>query len=138
MKSEMLENLEAFLDSPDGKKRTEEYFRKIKNGEDMEQSQVERFWSKYKDDLDSVIEKITSKYGSEKYKDSWYNRGIEPQESLYYFLYNVAKVFGREFTQSEYDAKENTMFTADVYVLGNWTIELIVGQGSAILIDKIK
>ena len=131
-----LDKLSAYLDSPEGKKDMEEYFGKIKRAEDMEQSQIERFWAKHGNNLDEIIEKVIAKYRSNKYKDSWYGRGIEPPENLFYFLHDVAKVYGREFTRAEYEAKENTMFTSDVYILGDWTFELIMGQGSAILVEK--
>lgn len=133
-----LENLQKFLDSPEGQKSLDDFVNKINNEDITKNSQINRFWDKYGDKLDYIIPIVIEKYSSGQYKERWYNRNIEPPETLYYFLYDVANVHGREFTDDEYQAKENMMFTANVYVLGNWTLELIIGQGSAILIDKIK
>ena len=137
-KNEALDNLSKFLDSPEGKAHMEEYFGKINRVEAMHHSQIERFWAKYCNNLDEIVEKVIAKYKSKKYRDSWYGRGIEPPETLFYFLHDVAQEYGREYTRAEYEAMENNMFTSDVYVLGDWTFELIMGQGSAILIDKYK
>lgn len=137
--SDMLDRLKAFYDSPEGQKHLEEYVKKINDEQAILNSQIERFWSKYQNRLTEIVEKVLAKYGNHKYRDLWYNRGIEPPEPLLFFLYDVAKQYGREFTEDEYRAKAEAgrlMFTADIWVLGEWEFELIIGQGSAILVNK--
>jgi len=133
-----INNILEYMATPEYAAISKKYFDDLQNKRKIQDSQIDRFWNKYRNDLDSIIEKIITKYSSIKYRESWYKRHIEPTEELYFFLHSVAEKYGREFSEEEYAAKENTMFTADVYVLGNWTIELIIGQGSAILINKIK
>lgn len=132
----MSKKLNAWFDNPDNVEHARQYFKRIEEKEAMQDNQVDRFWQKYKDDFDTVVNKITTRYESDAYVRSWYKRGIEPPTPLYFFLRKVVMKYGREYTQEEYENMENNMFTSDVYVLGDWIIELIVGQGSAILIRR--
>lgn len=125
-----------YMKSEEGILHMKNYFAEINKEQIMRDSQIDRFWNKYNIFLDTFIEKLVIKYDSNKYRDMWYKRDIEPPEKLYSFLFEVAKKYGKEFTQAEYEAKEDTMFTAAVYVLGGWEFELIQGQGAAILIRK--
>lgn len=137
---ESTKKLADYMKSEEGILHMKNYFAEINQKQAMQDSQVDRFWIKCQNTLnvflDTFVERLVVKYDSDKYRDMWYKRGIEPRAELYSFLFEVAKKHGKEFTQSEYENKEDSMFTAAVYVLGGWEFELIQGQGSAILIRK--
>jgi hypothetical protein len=134
----MLESLKRYNESPEGKATEAKYFTDMVNKDRMEQSQLQRFWDRYqyKDSLNFIIQRVIDKYDG-KYRDSEYKKGYEPREPLLWFLYEVAKKFGREFTEDEYRGQKSLMFTADIHVLGSYTFELLQGQGCALMVNKI-
>lgn len=130
-----------FNNSEEGKKHMSDFVNKIIQKEARIDSWVDRFWNKYKDNLDFVIDKIVTKYKSKAYKDREFKIGYyDPRERLYDLLLDVAKKYGKELTQEEYEAKdqEMLMFTQYILVLGSYEIELVCGQGSYVHISKIK
>lgn len=132
----LVDNLKKHLDSPEGLAHAKAYFGRLENIDKMNADQVKRFWNKYQDRFDELVTKVITKYESKEYKDNWYGRGIFPPEPLYFFLYDVAKKYGKEFTIEQYHAMENAMFTDQVFILNDLCFELICGQGSAIKIYK--
>lgn len=132
-----LENLRKRLESEEGKKYFKEYFDKIEKKEKMLENQLNRFHSKYSDSSSFVnfIDKVISKYESDSYKDRWYNRGIEPPNNLYWFLYEYCNKFGRKCTFSEYK-KHSNCFTSYLGNIKGYYIRRMDGQGS--VIDVIK
>jgi hypothetical protein len=133
----LVEDLNKFLDSPEGQKKAEDYFGKIKQREIILDSQLDRFHSNYSNRLDELVEKVIEKYDSDKYRDHWYNRGSIPPEDLYFFLYKYAQKWGREATEEEYETIGN-YFTSGLYLVGNYSFNRMDGQGSCILVEKVK
>jgi hypothetical protein len=136
----LVEDLKKFLDSPEGQKKAEDYFGKIKQREIILDSQLDRFHQRVifqEPQLNKFIEKVVTKYSSDKYRDHWYNRGIEPPENLYWFLYKYAQKWGREATEEEYETIGN-YFTSGLYLVGNYSFNRMDGQGSCILVEKVK
>lgn len=132
----MTETFKKHIESPEGKAHAKAYFERLDNIDKMHDNQVDRFWNKYQERFDEIVNKIITKYESKEYKDNWYGRGIFPPETLFFFLYDVAKKYGKEFTLKQYRAMEYPMFTDAVYVLNDWCFEHISGQGCAVKIYK--
>lgn len=102
----MLEKLKKYLESEIGKKETEEYFNNIKIKKEINNKQLERFHLRIHsaDQFVEFIEKVISKYNSDKYINFWYNKGYEPPEFLYWFLFDYAEKYGRDCSDLEYDS----------------------------------
>lgn len=135
MKSEWFENTKKFLDSEDGQKSIEEFFAKEKRYALISNSQLERFKTKFGNRLTEIIEKVEIKYDSSKYRDSWYKRGIEPPEELYFFLFDYAVKYGREANGKEWEKYANT-FTSELYYIDGFFFNKMNGQGTVVKIEK--
>lgn len=133
----LVEKLKAHLATEDGHKEAVEYFERIRKENEIKEKQLERFHSKInsKKDFEFFVEKVISKYESDKYKDFWWKRYCEPPKSLYFFLFKYAKKYGREANRNEYQKYAN-MFTAGIYTIHGYYFNLMNGQGSCILISK--
>ena len=134
--SEMLKNLKAYLKSDAGKVSIEKITKHI----EFENYVFTPKWVgkiKEKIDLhsaDYVIEKLLNKYRTDEYRDREYKCGVEPRETLlYYLLY-----YAREHCVESQDDKHYGMFTAEAYFIGSYLIQLLVGQGSFISLQKLK
>lgn len=137
MKSQLLDNLKKFLESEEGQKQTQEFFAKINQKETIVDLQLERAHKKINDRFEEVLLKVIAKYDSDKYKDHWYSRQHEPPDSLFYFFFEYAKKYGRELTSEERKIHSNP-FTHEIYQVNNYIFNLMLGQGSAILVTKNK
>lgn len=132
-----IEKLKEFINSEEGKKFNEEYFGRIKRIEDMKFSQIDRFHSKF-GDRESFIQflnKVEHKYSSDEYYNRWIKRGCEPEEALYWFLFDYASIYGRECDDSEW-FKYGGDFTGELYYIHGYYFQVMHGQGSVIRIDK--
>src|SRR5437773_2673006 len=85
------DNLEKHLASEEGKKWMDNYFTKIKNEQNIRNSQIERFDKKFRHNLDFIIEKIINKYESKEYNNKEYGLDFEPRTDLYWLLYDYAE-----------------------------------------------
>jgi hypothetical protein len=126
-----------WLKSEEGKKSIEEYFSNIERLEAMKENQLDRFHIKYntKELFVEFLEKVIIKYNSKEYNDRWYNRGTEPPESLYFFLFNYAQKYGRECDDAEW-AKYGNMFSGDLYFIHGYYFNIMHGQGTVIKVTK--
>ena len=131
----MLTEMQKFFDSEEGNLKLLKWANELKNRYTMSNSQLERFHLKYGNTLKDVITKIKSKYNSESYKDKWYKKHIEPPEPLYWFLFNYAEKYGTEASEEEYREYGN-MFTSEMYLINDFYISKMNGQGSIIKICK--
>lgn len=131
-----LERWKEWLNSEEGERQTKEFFENIEREEVLLENQMERFQKKVGNRFFEIVKKVEEKYESDKYKDRWYNRGVEPPEDLYWFLYKFAGKYGREATDEEYE-KFGCTFTSSMYVYENCVFERIDGQGSAIRIHEL-
>lgn len=115
----------------------DEYFVKLERQTKVKENQLERFHNKFGQNAESFaffVEKVLEKYSSDKYRDNWYNRGIEPQESLLFFLYDYASKYGEEV--SIYEDEDDEFYEANEYTIFNYTFELVYGQGAVVLVTK--
>ena len=140
--SNLVEKLRAYLATEEGHREAVEYFEKIRK-EDIKDKQLERFHSKIistkpsKKNFEFFVEKVISKYQSDKYRDYWWKRHCEPPVPLYFFLFKYAKKYGREANRNEYQKYAN-MFTSGLYVIHGYYFNLMNGQGSVVIITKKK
>lgn len=131
-----IQKMNEFYDSEEGKKSLEKLRQKLIDEERLKTFQLERVHRLFGSNLDSIIEKIFTKYESDEYINSEYKKGYEPRRDLYYLLYDYAEIWGREATENEWEKYGNT-FSADVRILGNWVFNLMIGQGSFIKVTKL-
>lgn len=132
--SNMLENLKAFLETEEGKKSIEEWGKKMVREQEHRDRWVEKFKTRCENDLDGCLEKLMDKYYSDEYRDREYSKGVEPREPLLWLAYEYAIKHCKPCEDEEY----HNMFTADAYYIGSYVIQLLIGQGSALRIDKVE
>jgi hypothetical protein len=140
MSKNMFEELKAILDTEEGMEKSKRWFDKINNEKAIYNSQLERAFKRYGLNISSVVEKIINKYESDKYRDFWWNKGFEPPESLYFFLYDYAAKYGSLVDENSPIEQQNcgNEFSSDLYYLDNFVFNKMYGQGSCVLIHKIK
>ena len=131
----MIEELKKFLNSEEGQQEAEKFFSDLKNQEKIEKLQLERFHEKYSNRFTEILDKIIIKYESNEYKDREYKIGYEPRKTLYFFMFEYAKKYGREVTDEEYNQYEN-YFTGEMFYIEGYYIQIMLGQGSIIKINK--
>ena len=134
-----LKVFKEYMASDEGKEHANQFFSKIKNKELIEKRHVQLIHERFGSDIDSIIEKVISKYKSKEYKDRWYNRSIEPQEMLYWCLYDYAEFLNQRASIKQIDEYGSEMFGGNVaYIVGSYFFQYISGQGAAIIVEKIK
>ena len=77
--------------------------------------------------------KAIQKYSSEAYRGKWHRKGIEPPETLFWFLWDYVRRYGKEATEAQYQTHD-TDFTAALYHHRGYWFRLLRGQGSKIII----
>ncbi len=130
----MLERLKAHLDSPKGQASLSAWAKKYANGIEVKDRWVEKIKKYYGDNIDLLTEKLMDKYYSKEYTDREHKMNVEPREPLLWLLRDYAVTYGKECE----DEKYFNDFTAEAYYIGTYVIQLMIGQGSCIRIDKIK
>lgn len=138
MENNFFEALKTYLDNPENEQEIDDYISKRRGKDTMEELQLERIHTKYSDPIKfaEIVDKIITKYDSDKYRDFWYNKGIEPPEPLFTVLMQYAQKYGREPEEWEITTFNNP-FTADMKVIHNYVINLVVGQGAFIEVIKL-
>lgn len=126
-----------YLDSEKGKKDTLEYFERLKKIKKIAELQIDRFHSKYGNNLDFIIDKIVQRYDSSEYRDREYKIGVEPREPLKWFLFEYAQIYGVRIDNFELYAEYINVFTSEAFLLNNWILTCMNGQGSFISVEKI-
>lgn len=137
--NEALEKLKKYLFSDEGKQSFQDFIEKIGKTDIMIDTQLDRFHTKFgnRENFVFIIEKIIQKYESDKYRDMWYDRNIEPPEDLYWFLYEYAKKYGRECNESEWGEYGN-MFSSDLVYVNGYYFNLMNGQGTVMNVIREK
>lgn len=134
---DLVEKFKAYLETEEGEQDVLEIFGRIRKENEIKDKQLERFHSKInsKEDFEYFVEKIITKYDSDKYRDFWWKCHCEPPTPLYFFLFEYAKKYGREANRNEYQKHANT-FTAGLYTIHGYYFNLMNGQGSVIVVSK--
>lgn len=129
--NDMLEKMKAFLDSEEGERVTDEFFKKM----EKEAEHFDRWKNK-------VIEKISVLSDGElsqlldsfylhnkKQTDIKYSQGIDGESSLCEVIFQAFLEIGAEYESGK-------MFSAAAYEFRGYVAELFIGQGSFITITK--
>lgn len=130
---EALKKLQEFLDSEEGQKSIADFAEKLNRKEEIKTKQLERFNSR--GNFVEFTEKVIAKYDTDKYRDGWYKRGIEPPEELFWFLFHYAEKYGRECSEEEWRQYGN-MFTSALFFCNGYYFNRMDGQGSVIKVMK--
>lgn len=131
----LLTKMQEFFDSEECDAKIQTWADKINQKNTVLNNQLDRFHLKYGHILNDVITKLQSVYESDAYYYKWMNKGIIPPESLYWFIFEYAQKYGKEASQNEYNEYGN-MFTTTMYVINDFIISRMDGQGSIIRIIK--
>lgn len=134
--NKQLQLLRDHLNSEEGKRSIKEYFDKIELIEQHDARWADRMYERIKDNIDESIEHLLKWYDSDRYRNREYKMGYEPRERLLWVLLDVAEKYGRRATEDEWDIYGNT-FTGMIYIFGSYAIQVMIGQGSVIRIDKM-
>jgi hypothetical protein len=132
-----LEELRAWLDSPEGEESLRKFGEKLKAEDELKERRIQYIHDNYRDRLDEIIQKLLDKYISSDYINREYRLGYQPRETLLWVLSTYSKKYGTEFTEEEY-GKYSNMFTGSMFYLGNWVFEILHGQGSVLHVYRIE
>lgn len=134
--SKWIEELKAFFESEEGQTATKKFADAIHFEENVfKPNWVERIKKKIDEyGADFVIEKLLDKYRSKEYRDREYRCGREPMEVLFYTLLDYARMYCKPSDEDEHWG----MFIEEVYYIGSYTIKLAIGQGSMVILEKIR
>ena len=133
-KNDQIQMLRDWFESEEGKKMTEAWAVKAHLDNLHTERWIERFKRWAEPDVDQALEKLINWYSSDKYRDREWNKGREPEEKLLWLAFDYAEKYCQECE----DEENLNMFTGYAYYIGSYVIQIIHGQGSAILIDKRK
>ena len=128
-----LQKMSDWLDSEEGKKSIASHVDKFNKKQEIKIKQLEKF-NKIGNFVE-FTEKVIAKYDSNKYRDSWYSRGIEPPEDLFWFLFHYAEKYGRECNEEECKQYGN-MFSSALFFCNGYYFHRMDGQGSVIQVTK--
>lgn len=130
--------LTKWLDSEEGQASIKEFANKLRIQSEIRDTQIERLRRCYHNNIAEFIEKVLSKYNSKEYRDREWRLGREPVEELKWLLYEYADKYGDAVDLNDERFSEVfSSFTTEAYLLDNFLIERIDGQGSFISITKI-
>ena len=89
-------HLKEYLEDPENLERARIHYARILAIEEIESKQRKRFHDRNLSDeeFSVLVEKVRTKYFSDEYRDRWYEKGIEPQEYLLFFLFEYAEEYG--------------------------------------------
>ena len=87
--SELIDNLEKFFESEEGKASIEKWYNDILNKKLRLESWVNRFHNKYGEEkaFRDIVERIKKKYDSDEYHKKEYKIGYEPRKPLYDLIF---------------------------------------------------
>jgi len=129
-----LNKFREILDTPETEAKINSYVSRLISSRERLADRIKRFHVIYHDKLDSVIERLTKKYNSKAYIKREMKLGYEPRETLLWFIFEYAKIYGQPCEDEAYLNE----FTGEAYYLGSYVIQVMYGQGSVLRIDKHK
>lgn len=133
--SDMLEKMKAYLESDEGKESMRQFGLKLEREAAHTQRWIEKFKQRFESNLDGVIDKLLTKYNSDKYRDrEYYKCKCEPREPLLWLVWEYAI----EHCKPCEDNKYFNTFTGGAYYVGSYVVQIMHGQGSVLRFDKIE
>ncbi len=126
------------LDTPEMQAKMDDYFIKINQRAEIKDNQMVRLKERVDKDPEYFklfVDKVSEKYESDEYRDRERKIGRQPTTSLFFFLLEFAEVYGRECNEEEFE-KHGNGFTGALYYFGGYYFNLMIGQGSLVLVTK--
>lgn len=140
MELQSIKRLKQILSTEEGRHQTYKFFNDLRLKKLIYERHIDTFHNIYGKDYEKygkLVESIIKKYKSEKYRDKWYSKGIEPPESLFFLLYDHAVKYYEEIDRTSISFKEHaSTFTEALYYVNGFYIQKLNGQGTCILVDK--
>jgi hypothetical protein len=127
------EKLLEYVKSEEFEKRLDQWIDKEIEKKKKLEIFLEKAHNKFKDRIDQVIEILIKKYQSSEYVLSEYKRGCQPRTELYWTLLSYGQKYGKVCD----DEKYLNMFTCEAYYIGSYVVQVMVGQGSCVKVDKV-
>ena len=127
----LVERLRAFLDSPEGKAKTEAYFKRIKDEEKRLEDRAMQVIRSIKDLSDEELHQRLAHFlkWEEEYEEMWYARWVQTSSRAFGVLLKVVKLIGDEFEASE-------DFFSEGYSYRGYVFKCYCGQGCFWRIQK--
>jgi hypothetical protein len=129
-----IDEIRKWFESEDGKASLEKSRLENERRKAHEERWIEKFKKLAEPDMDAALEKLISKYNSDKYVQKEYDLGYEPREDLLWVAFDYAIKYCKECDDDKY----LNDFTGAAYYIGSYVIQVMHGQGSVIRIDKIR
>lgn len=129
-----IDEIRKWFDSEEGKASLERSELEGKRRKAHEKRWVEKFRKWAEPDMNAAIERLLKWYESDKYVQREYKSGFEPRQP---FLW-IAWEYATKYCPPCEDEKYFNPFTSDAYYIGDYVIQVMLGQGSAIKLDKVK
>ena len=126
-----------YLESEEGSRDIDNYFNSIRKKEEIINNRILKIHDKYDNIINGLIDKVISKYNSEKYYFKETSIGYEPRNKLFWLIKDYFIEYGRECTEEEYE-KYGNMFTRDMYCYKGHIAHVMDGQGSVVSVFKIE
>ena len=123
------------IDSDEISKYITSYLLKLDRRNKVKQKQLDRLHES--DRFVELTKKVIQKYNSKAYKDRWYERHIEPPETLFYFLFDYAEKYGRSCTDEEW-RKYGNVFSVNMYFCEGFIFNKMNGQGTVVHVYEIQ
>lgn len=127
-----LKKLKEWFESEEGKASIKEFAERITREQEQRDVWIEKFKSRYENNLDFIIEKLMNKYYSDEYVNREYKIGYQPRETLLWLVLDYAVKYCKPCKNKKYF----NPFTGEAYYIGSYVIQVMHGQGSVIRIDK--
>ena len=127
--NEWLEKLKAHLESPEGKKQTQEYVEKLVKQQNIKEGRFKKFdeWLKH-NDFDRLLYRLTLEHDDE-YREKCYDKGYEPHmNNKLSFVFDYACDRGK--TVKRIPKELRCDFPQAVYEFRGYYFEIVWGQGS--------
>jgi hypothetical protein len=137
----LLDRVIKELEDPEKLAEAKAFFKKSHDKRDMEGNQAKRLLKRFKDDpigFDVFVKAVKAKYDSEAYNDRSKKLGhYDAPEPLIYLIFDAAQINNVHVPEEDM-YKFGGMFTQSAYILHGYVCELIVGQGSFVLVQTVE
>lgn len=132
MSTTFYDQLVEWFKSPEGKA---EIARRVEENRQLTKvvnSQLKRFDNLPIKERTDFVKKVIKKYDSIEYKNRWYDKCIFPPCELFVFFFEYAKKYGVK------QKSHNVIFAESYTFDSKWSVNLLYGQGTAIIISEIE
>ncbi len=118
----------------DVKNSMERFALKMKRDQEHTSRWVEKFKIRYENNLDTIIEKLLTKYYSEEYMEREHKIGVQPRDPFLWLLWEYAQTYCRECEDKKYFNE----FTGGAFYVGSYVIQVMYGQGATLKLTSTK